>query len=139
MRVAAIERFESKVSPEPNSGCWLWTGALMPSGYAKFHHNRNFGLAHRWAYQHFVGPIDDGLEIDHKCKVRCCVNPDHLEAVDHRENLRRAFGFGSGQHKTHCVHGHEYTTANTYINPKGQRGCRKCISKRSAAWKKNRA
>lgn len=63
--------------------CWLWTGPLTPSGYAA-------NVAHRGIYQRLIGPVPDGLELDHLCRVRHCVRPDHLEPVTRAENVRRA-------------------------------------------------
>ncbi len=89
--------FDDSYVPEPNSGCWLWTGVCNPLGYGQIWIRDISRLggwrkvsAHRHAYERFVGPIADGLEIDHKCRVRCCVNPDHLQAITHLENIRRS-------------------------------------------------
>lgn len=85
-----IDRLLSKCIPEPNSGCWLWIGAMHEGGYGRVrYHNRTLP-AHRVSYMVHVGPIPGGLVIDHKCRVRCCVNPDHLEPVTRKENMRRA-------------------------------------------------
>lgn len=80
-------------------------------------------LAHRFFYEHFIGEIPEGLEIDHLCHNTICVNPAHLEAVTHSENLRREHAF---RPKTHCPQGHEYTPENTYKTPSGKRQCRIC-------------
>lgn len=96
MAVSAAERFMDKVSPEPNSGCWLWTGGLTTSGYASF--GPGCGMppvkGHRWAYENFIGPIVEIPGIDsrgtcvlHSCDVRSCVNPDHLRLGTHRDNI----------------------------------------------------
>ena len=74
--------------------CWLWTGCINSDGYAKFGIGGRDGKmvsAHRWAYEHYVGPIPSGLQIDHLCRVRHCVNPMHLEPVTASENVRRSF------------------------------------------------
>lgn len=79
------------VDPEPNSGCWLWVGArFVREGYGMVRKRPRVLLAHRLAYETARGPIPDGLELDHLCRVRACVNPAHLEAVTHEENMRRA-------------------------------------------------
>ena len=109
--------------PEPNTGCWLWTGALQSMGYGHGRLNRAAFLAHRLSYLVFRGPIPEGLVLDHLCRTPACCNPDHLEAVTHKENLRRGY---SGELTTHCPHGHEYTPENTWRNPKGHRFCRAC-------------
>ncbi len=82
---AAIDNFLYWVSPEPNSGCWPWTGCLSLAGYGCF---QGFS-AHRFSYAALVGPIPQGLTIDHLCRVRLCVNPLHLEPVTHKVNCQR--------------------------------------------------
>lgn len=72
-------------------GCWLWTGAVHKTGYGLFNPGEGVVRAHRWSYEHYRGPIPNGLHIDHLCRVRRCVNPDHLEAVTQAENNRRSF------------------------------------------------
>ena len=80
------EYIENRSIPEPNSGCWLWMGCVHKDGYAKISSGQN---AHRVSYSLFVCEAPKGMDIDHKCKNRSCVNPDHLEAVTHKENVRR--------------------------------------------------
>lgn len=120
------ERFFAKVDKDGPGGCWLWTGTLSPKGYASFQHDTRNQFVHRTAYETWVGPIPEGLEIDHLCSVRNCVNPAHLEAVTHAENMARA-----SARKTHCVHGHEYTPENT-CHPLGNPGHRVCRTCRNA-------
>jgi len=84
-----IQRFEDKYHPEPNSGCWIWLGALFPKGYGMIRWNKKVTPAHIVSYKLFRGPIPFGLQIDHLCRVRCCVNPYHLETVTGKENVRR--------------------------------------------------
>ena len=106
-------------------GCWLWTGHLNNKGYGKFSEDWRIKVyAHRWAYQRFVGPIPDGLQIDHLCRNRACVNPAHLEAVTPRVNQRRSPLCRA--HKTHCVNGHPFDEVNTYVRSDGSRQCRTC-------------
>lgn len=85
-----LDRFCSKVRVDAD-GCWLWTGAHAASGYPQIGNDRKVHYAHRIAYELFVGPIPEGLHIDHLCGVRSCVNPEHLEAVTQAENNRRAW------------------------------------------------
>ena len=134
MRAPAVERFEAKVMPEPNSGCWLWTGAVCKDGYGQFRWGPGstfMGKAHRFAWEHYRGPIPEGMIIDHKCRNPFCVNPDHLEPVTYAENANRGL---NGVLKTHCKHGHPLTGDNLYYH--GQRRCRKC---RQASWLKTPA
>ena len=120
----AITRFWPKI--QKTETCWLWTASRARHGYGVF----NEGLAHRWAYTEFVGPIPTGLTIDHLCGVRLCVNPTHLEPVTLAENIRRAGHYNT--RKTHCKRGHEFTPTNTigYMKKNGhfQRQCRRCHS-----------
>lgn len=134
------DRFWNKVHMVPCGGCWLWTGALKPTGYGV----ASAGLgsstaAHRLAYESEVGPIPAGLEIDHLCRNRACVNPMHMEVVTHAENLRRARAHRNleaanlrRKTKPLCPQGHEYSTENTYIRPSGWRECRTCRADREA-------
>ena len=114
-------RFWAKTVPGLN-GCILWTAALTANGYARFSSQGVDFRAHRLAYEWAKGPVSDDLVIDHLCRVRRCVNPDHLEAVTHAENMRR----GEWANKTHCPRGHEYTPENTYVAKTGWRSCRAC-------------
>lgn len=129
------QRFEDKYIPEPNSGCWLWTGATNPNGYGIFRKttDRNI-VAHRFSYESFVCEVPNGLELDHLCRVRCCVNPDHLEPVTRSENTRRGIAAGNGLRKHHdrrssaptCIHGHPFTGTNVGFKNDGRRRCREC-------------
>lgn len=124
------ERFLAKVTVS-DTGCHLWTGATMTNGYGRFGGEGRAVLAHRWAYEHFIGPIPEGLELDHLCRVRNCVNPFHLEPVTGAENRRRGEGFAGRQSRqTACKHGHPLDEENTYVW-RGQRKCRTCNRIRS--------
>lgn len=124
------ERFEEKYIPEPNTGCWLWTGALGGGGYGAIGAGGKRGgrrTAHRVAYELYRGPIPAGLELDHLCRTRCCVNPWHLEPVTRRENVLRGVSAAAQQAKqTHCKWGHEFTPENTYRETPTKRGCKEC-------------
>lgn len=125
-RLSIIERFEKYYLPEPNSGCWLWVGAINPYDYGIFYTDRLEG-AHRSAYRLFKGPIPEGLVIDHLCRTRSCVNPAHLEAVTLAENLRR--GENTYRNRTHCRYGHPYLGDNLVLRKTGLRECRICIKR----------
>jgi hypothetical protein len=88
--VPDTEVYWSNISPEPNSGCWLWTGRVSTAGYgvlaAGVAGARNNEFAHRFAWRMHFGEIPEGMFILHRCDVRCCVNPDHLRIGDHQSN-----------------------------------------------------
>ena len=114
------ERIERQISPEPNSGCWLWTGGIGSHGYGQLTagwrdpQKRGTSVVHRILYEEKYGPVPKGLELDHLCRVRLCVNPDHLEPVTRRENIRRGIAPVARQMvQTHCLRGHEFNHANT--------------------------
>ena len=138
------ERFWSKVNKDgpvpdyaPHLGpCWMWLGAPKQEGYGDFLLHGKVEYAHRVAYEWLVRPIPDGLQIDHLCRVRICVNPAHLEPVPSRVNTMRGdnprLTSERGRSKTHCDHGHEFTEANTYWH-EGHRKCKACFAERTRA------
>ena len=121
------DRFWAKVNKATSSGCWEWT-AGKHQDYGVFGiSSTHLVKAHRFAYEEIVGPIPEGLILDHLCRNRSCVNPAHLEPVTNKENVLRGEGIAAKNAvKTHCKHGHEFTEENTYITYRGDRSCRTC-------------
>lgn len=111
--------------------CWTWTGSVGWDGYGRAYHNRLNQLAHRAVYTEFKGKIPPKMTIDHLCRNKICVNPEHLEVVSQRENILRGdTRAGKNAKKSHCSRGHEFTPENTYTYT-GSRGgtwraCRAC-------------
>lgn len=142
---ASIEdRFWHRIMPEPNSGCWLWDGAVNSEGYGNMRCKGKTRPAHRISYEIAFGPIPKELQIDHLCRIRCCVNPDHMELVTNRQNVLRGTGpTAMNARKTHCPKGHKYSGVNliVFVNRYGeQRACRACRKASSlAASRKRRA
>jgi hypothetical protein len=108
-------RFERHFIPEPNTGCWLWTGGMSWDGYGRFKPNPrlNGHGAHRVSYELYKSAIPAGMQIDHLCRMRCCVNPDHLEIVTQTENAHRSPITNAT--KKFCKNGHEFNAANTHF------------------------
>lgn len=136
----APDRFWVKV--DKSGKCWLWTGARSKAGYGQFRPvcSGKSHATHRYAYELLVGPIPDGLTLDHlchnadnscrggsDCPHRACVWPDHLEPATRGENVLRGVGLpAQNARKTHCVRGHPFNLANTYRAANGYRMCRAC-------------
>lgn len=107
--------------------CWEWQGGKNDSSYGLLRVDGREAYAHRVSYELFVGPIPDGLEIDHLCRRPNCVNPAHLEAVSHRENILRGTSPAAvSAAKTHCSKGHPLSGPNVYMPQRGGRQCRTC-------------
>ena len=128
-----IERFWAKINKygpiptiRPELGpCWIWLAGKNRDGYGQFRPFANAGEqgAHRFAYEWLIGPVSEGLQLDHLCRVRHCVNPAHLEPVTCAINTQR----GSNGNKTHCHKGHPFDKSNTRHRSDGRRSCRTCI------------
>lgn len=120
-----IERLLSNMTVQ-SDGCWQWRPTKR-KGYGRIKIEGKFKTAHVYCYEHFKGPVPNGLELDHLCRNRACVNPDHLEPVTRRVNVLRGDSIMShNAAKTHCVNGHEFSPENTIIRKNGNRGCRQC-------------
>ncbi|MFK8844751.1 HNH endonuclease signature motif containing protein [Streptomyces sp. Ac-502] len=133
LSASPLERVFARSVAGP-SACILWCGARTPQGYGQLYvSGRNLSV-HRIAYAEFVGPIPGGLEIDHLCRVRHCVNPHHLRAVTHAENTRRAIRSSL----VICRRGHALTPENVYLHKDGIRECRVCKRARNNAYSARR-
>lgn len=135
----ALGRFSEKTIQRAN-GCIEWTGANNGAGYGQFfidwQSGRNLSvLAHRWAYEYHIGPIPDGLSLDHLCRNTMCVNPAHLEPVTHQENTLRGVGVSAVHaRKTSCINGHPFSGENLILRTNGKwRECRQCRRDRDRA------
>ncbi len=129
-RKSSAERFWEKV--DADGDCWIWTSSLNPAGYGTFSDKAKQSApnkAHRWAWEELIGPIPPGLQLDHLCRVRRCVNPDHLEPVTNIENQRRGLRGKLYQEIRQCHRGHPYDETNTYMH-RGAKHCRKCVNQR---------
>lgn len=130
---SVLDRLKSKYKVDAESGCWVWHGAFSNKRnkwlYGLISVDRKLKMAHRVMYEQTVGPIPDGLQLDHLCRNTKCVNPAHLEPVTAKENIARSINFQAS--KTRCVKGHELVGPNLYVKPNGNRECRIC---RKAQW-----
>lgn len=110
------------------SGCWIWIGALISTGYGAIRIRKKGVLVHRHEYEAKNGPIPKHLEIDHLCRERSCCNPEHLEAVEHIDNVYRGNSpVVDNAIKTHCLRGHPLYGPNLYLRKdRSGRECRAC-------------
>ncbi len=115
---------------EKTDGCWLWKGWTGEYGYGRFELTRKISIqAHRFAYLSLVGPVTDGLTLDHLCRNRACVNPAHMEQVTGKENTLRGFGVtATNARKTHCSKGHPFTPDNLTYRRKNRPTERECLT-----------
>jgi hypothetical protein len=132
--VDPASRFVQKIEIS-DEGCWNWQAGLSHNGYGKFTVNGSDVRAHRWSYSNFVGPIADGMTVDHLCNNRRCVNPDHLQTLTQTENVLAEHSESTARKnslKTECPKGHPYTDENTYRYKNG-RTCKTCATSKVAA------
>lgn len=122
-----LVRFRRGYIIDPVRGCWLWQRGKNAAGYGYFGASGRNHRAHRWAYEQHIGPIPDGLVLDHLCRVKNCVNPAHLEPVTTGENKRRGNQRNQHMGKTHCHRGHPLEGGNVYFRKNGWRRCRACM------------
>lgn len=126
--LSTLDRLADKFTV--GDGCWEWTAYRLPNGYGTFWTGTHKTTAHRAVYEALVGPIPAALELDHLCRNRGCVRPDHLEPVTGKENVRRGVAGlvngGRNRAKTHCPAGHGYSGDNLYTYKDGRRICRTC-------------
>lgn len=122
-----LERVLSRFRITLATGCWEWEGTRWQSGYGQIQEAGRKKRAHRVVYEALVQTIPEGLQLDHLCRVRHCVNPEHLELVTCRENILRGTGSSAAYaRRAACAHGHLFTPENTYHHPSGKRVCRRC-------------
>lgn len=128
-----VFRLLSRVEINPDTGCWEWPGTRGKAGYGKIKAYGRMVAVHRFAYLSLVGPVPDGLHLDHLCRVRHCCNPDHLEPVTPLENSRRGISGANQSAKTHCPQGHPYSGENLLLTRQGWRCCRTCARSQQRA------
>lgn len=141
MKQSNIDSFWQRVEKVELTGCWLWTSRITKNGYGTWSYTDDgktcTDYVHRLAYELLVGPIPDGLVLDHLCKVRFCCAPAHLEPVPQKENVRRGRAAKPNAVRqprpTHCPQGHEHNDESTLVRASGQRDCRVCTRERMRA------
>lgn len=134
------ERIHSRYVADLKTGCWNWTAAISAGSYGSIYYQGRMQKAHRIMWELTRGEIPAGLQLDHLCRNRRCVNPDHLEPVTQSENLRRSPLMDRHSHRTHCIRGHEFTERNTRIKPhSGHRVCITCMDMHRRNWRAKNA
>ncbi len=125
-----LQQFEKYIMPVTECGCWIWMGYVSENGYGRFSPRYKMAplYAHRTSYEIYKGQIPEGMVLDHLCRIRCCVNPDHLEPVTQLINLARGIG-NQNKSKIHCRYGHPFCEENTFYK-NNRRICRVCDRQR---------
>lgn len=126
-----IVRVLRRLDTSDLDSCWLWPGWKNEAGYGMVHGAERDHMVHRVVFEHFVGPVPEGLVLDHLCRVKGCVNYSHVEPVAQRTNVLRGEGLpAENAVKDACKHGHEFTPENTRVRKDGSRLCRACEARR---------
>lgn len=135
-----VQRLLYSIQYNIRTGCWLWIGNLRPNGYGRMWYRGKSLSAHRTSYEYFVGPIPEGLELDHLCRVPRCINPAHLEPVTQQENWLRSHALTrKNRDLTECPKGHPYEGHNLVVRERdGARVCRRCRNDRAIAYSRRR-
>jgi len=138
MTDADLRRFWAKVElPDPDTGCMNWLAGKFSNGYGQFRLGGSKYRAHRISYTLAYGEIPADKVLDHICRNRACVAPDHLETVSQRENVLRGEGLAAQQAaRTNCPKGHAYEGDNLYVDPRGRRHCRTCKRERARKYRR---
>lgn len=133
------ERLWSRFIRDEQTGCWDWTGAISNKSYGSIYYEGRMQKAHRVMWRLERGEIPSGLELDHLCRNRRCINPDHLEPVTRRENLARGIQTNQNAGKLVCIRGHAFTEKNTRTRPNGERTCIACMDMHRRNWRAKNA